>query len=125
MSIRVKTKRLPKKGVGSDADDRVHASSGNVFADLRLPRADQRLAKAELARQIGGLIKAAGLSQKQAAARLGVDQPKISALLRGQLRQFSTERLMRFLLALDRDVIIMIRDAADMGRPSVRVLVEA
>lgn len=107
------------------AIERVYPSSGNVFADLGLANPDERLAKAELANTICNLIKSAGLTQKQAAARLGLDQPKVSALLRGKLKDFSTDRLMRFVTALDRDVIITIRNPQDAANPSVRVLVGA
>ena len=79
-----------------------------MFADLGLPDAEGRLAKAELARRLCALIADAGLTQKQAAARLGVDQPKVSALMRGLLKDFSTERLVRFVTAMDRDVVISI-----------------
>ncbi|ETX05221.1 helix-turn-helix domain-containing protein [Candidatus Entotheonella palauensis] len=84
-------------------------SSGNVFADLDLPEPEEALAKAELARRIGGIIKRRRLSQAQAAEVLGLDQPKVSALLRGKLEGFSTDRLLRFLNALDRDVEIVIK----------------
>jgi predicted XRE-type DNA-binding protein len=73
-----------------------NAGSGNVFADLGLPDADDRFAKAELAHEIWALIRSARLTQAQAARRLGVDQPKVSALLRGRLKDFSIERLLRF-----------------------------
>jgi predicted XRE-type DNA-binding protein len=106
----------------NDAVERIYASSGNVFTDMGLPDAEERMAKAELAHQICLLIKAAGLSQTQAAKRLGVDQPKVSALMRGRLKEFSTDRLMRFITALDRDVVITIRDPEDATRPRVRVL---
>ncbi|HQY89338.1 MAG TPA: XRE family transcriptional regulator, partial [Tepidisphaeraceae bacterium] len=75
--------------------------------------------------QIRRLIESAELSQAAAAIRLGVDQPKISALLRGQLKGFSTERLMRFITALNRDVVITIRSAQDQKHPSVRVRMQA
>src|SRR3954453_18081963 len=84
----------------------VRASTGNVFADLGLPDAQGHMAKAELAHHLCGLIAGSGLSQAAAAARLGVDQPKVSALMRGRLKDFSTDRLMRFITAMDRDVII-------------------
>ena len=84
-------------------------SSGNVFADLGLPHAEDRLAKAELARKIGEILTERRLSQGDAAALLGVDQPKISALVRGQLAGFSLERLMRFLNILGRDVQIVVK----------------
>lgn len=87
----------------------IYESSGNVFADLDLPEPEEALAKAELARGIGRIIKSRRLSQAQAAEVLGLDQPKVSALLRGKLSGFSTDRLLRFLNALDRDVEIVIK----------------
>lgn len=72
-------------------------SSGNVFADLGLPDSGELLAKAELARQINNIITSKKLTQTAAAALLGVDQPKISALSKGKLTGFSLERLFRFL----------------------------
>jgi predicted XRE-type DNA-binding protein len=98
--------------------------SGNVFADLGLPDAAERLAKAKLALQIATLIEGEGLNQTEAADRLGIDQPKVSNLLRGRLRGFSTDRLMAFLNALDRDVIITIRPARKNHQAAVRVLAE-
>ena len=89
--------------------DAVHESSGNVFADLDVPEPEEALAKAELARRIGSIIKRRRLSQARAAAVLGIDQPKVSALLRGKLAGISTDRLLRFLNALDRDVEIVIK----------------
>jgi predicted XRE-type DNA-binding protein len=77
-----------------------------VFADLGLPKPDELLAKAELAAKIIEEIERRRLTQSQAAAILGVDQPKISALKQGKLSGFSIERLMRFLLLLGRDVEI-------------------
>jgi len=87
----------------------VRESSGNVFADLGLPDAEERLAKAELAQKIGGILRQRRLTQVQAAAVLGIDQPKVSALLCGQLSRFSIEKLMQFLLLLGRDVSITIK----------------
>ena len=83
-------------------------SSGNVFADLDLPEAETALAKAEIARRINGIIQKRGLKQAEAAKLLGIDQAKVSALSRGRLSGFSTERLFRFLNALGRDVQIVI-----------------
>ena len=79
-------------------------SSGNVFADLNLPRADDLLAKAELAAKIIAEIQGQRMTQIQAAVVLGIDQPKVSALKQGKLSGFSIERLMRFLLLLGRDI---------------------
>ncbi len=89
----------------------VTPGSGNVFADLGLPSAEERLAKAALAVRIGQAIHSQRLTQAQAARRLSVDQPKISRLLRGQLSGFSTERLLHFLTILGRDIDIVISPA--------------
>lgn len=82
--------------------------SGNVFADLGLPHAEEHLAKAELASCIAAVIRARGLTQAEAAALLGVDQPTV---LRGYLTNISAERLMHFLTRLGRDVEIVVRKA--------------
>jgi predicted XRE-type DNA-binding protein len=84
-------------------------SSGNVFADLGLPNPEDRLAKAELARRISVIITERRLTQLEAAAVLGIDQPKVSALVRGRLGGFSLERLLRFLNVLGRDVEIVVK----------------
>jgi predicted XRE-type DNA-binding protein len=97
-------------------------SSGNVFADLRLPEADDLLAKAELTARIIAEIRRRRLTQAQAAAVLGIDQPKISALKQGKLAGFSIERLMRFLLLLGRDVEISVRKKPE-SRPAARLRV--
>jgi predicted XRE-type DNA-binding protein len=91
------------------------ASSGNVFADLNLPQADDLLAKAELAAKIIAEIQRRRLTQSQAAAILGIDQPKVSALKQGKLSGFSIERLMRLLLILGRDIEITVRGRSKSG----------
>lgn len=91
---------------------RVQVSSGNVFADLNLENADELLVKAELARQISNIITQQKITQAQAAEILGVDQPKISALMNGKLAGFSTARLFRFLNALGQDVEIVVKPKA-------------
>lgn len=93
-------------------------SSGNVFADLGIENPEEALAKSELARQIAKLIKKKKLTQKRAAEILGIDQPKISALICGRLRSFSLERLIRFLNELGQDVSIMISPAKSTERGS-------
>lgn len=85
-------------------------SSGNVFADLGLPDAEEALTKAELAIAAASIIEERGLTQKQAAEILGIAQPKVSALLRGQLTGFSMERLLRFLNALGHNVRIIVEE---------------
>lgn len=84
-------------------------STGNVFADLGLPEPDEALAKAELAQKIVAIIHERRLTQTDAAAILGIDQPKVSTLMRGRLSGFSIERLLRFLLLLGRDVEINVK----------------
>ncbi len=87
----------------------VHVSSGNIFADLGLPNPEERLVKAELARKISVTIDCLKLTQAQAAEILGIDQPKVSALIRGRLAGFSTYRLLGFLKALGNDVEIIVK----------------
>jgi predicted XRE-type DNA-binding protein len=99
----------------------VTESSGNVFADLGVAEPEQSLAKAELARRIATIIRARHLSQRKAAEVLGVDQPKISALLHGRLSGFSADRLLRFLNALGQDVEIRVRPKA-ASKPRIQVV---
>ena len=100
-------------------------SSGNVFEDLRVDEPAEALAKSELAVLIARALRARGLTQTAAARLLGIDQPKISELMRGRLTRFSTERLMTFLTRLGRDVEIVVREPrpgaeAQSGRIHVR-----
>jgi predicted XRE-type DNA-binding protein len=97
----------PEEASMSD-DLSVHDSSGNVFEDMGMPDAAERLAKAELARVVRREIRERGLTQAQAAEILGVKQPDVSDLVRGKLGRFSMERLERFLNALDLDVRIQV-----------------
>lgn len=86
----------------------VHESSGNVFSDLDLPDAEERLAKAMISRLIARTIDGRGLTQVQAAELLGTTQPKISDVVRGQLAGFSMDRLFRFLTALGMNVHVEV-----------------
>ncbi len=86
----------------------VEESSGNVFEDLGFKDPDEVLAKAKLAIAIKNTIKARKLSQIQAARLMGVDQPKVSKIVCGNLTEFSTDRLMSYLLHLGHDVDIVI-----------------
>ncbi|MBV8753875.1 MAG: XRE family transcriptional regulator [Hyphomicrobiales bacterium] len=85
------------------------AASDNVFADIGLPNAQQHLVKAQLVHKIDGLIEESGLKQVSAAKLFGVKQPDVSKMLRGNFRQFSVERLMKFLVALGQDVEIVVK----------------
>ncbi|HEX8829548.1 MAG TPA: helix-turn-helix transcriptional regulator [Longimicrobium sp.] len=86
----------------------VHDSTGNVFADMGMRDAEERLAKAELARAIRKILESRGLKQAEAAGLLGITQPDVSDLVRGKLARFSMERLQRFLNALDMDIRIQV-----------------
>ncbi len=88
---------------------KITKSSGNVFEDLGIPEPDKYLAKASLAFQINSIIEGKGLKQSEAGEILGIDQPKVSALSRGLLDDFSIERLIDFLNKLDRDVEIVVK----------------
>jgi predicted XRE-type DNA-binding protein len=83
--------------------------SGNVLKDLGLPNAEEHLVKAQLVFKIDGIRKQRGLRQIEMAGLLGIRQPDVSKMLRGQFRQFSVERLLRFLVALDQDVEIVVK----------------
>ena len=91
-------------------------SSGNVFADIGLPDATDHLVKAKLVFKIDMLMQQRGLKQSEAAALLGVRQPDISKMLHGDFRQFSVERLMRFLVALGQDVEIVVKPHTSSSR---------
>ncbi|HZT43355.1 MAG TPA: helix-turn-helix transcriptional regulator [Chthonomonadaceae bacterium] len=84
--------------------------SQNVFADIGMPNPDTEFIKAQIVYQISQLIQAKGLTQREIAEQLGIDQPKVSALLRGQWEGYSIERLIRFVNRLHRDVTIVIGD---------------
>jgi predicted XRE-type DNA-binding protein len=97
-------------------------SSGNVFADLGFPNAEQELVKAKLTVAIHELLKQRGLTQTEAADLLGTTQPQVSALMRCRAGNFSIERLLRFLNALDQDVEITLRPK-DKRRSTAQVSV--
>ena len=88
----------------------VEYGTENIFADLGFAHPEEHLAKAKLAVQIIAIIRHRGLSQTAAAEILDIDQPKVSALMRGQLKNFSLDRLCRFLNHLDKDVDIVVKD---------------
>jgi predicted XRE-type DNA-binding protein len=81
----------------------------NVFKDIGVRNADEHFVKAQLVFKIDTIMKKRRLKQVEAADLLGVRQPDVSKMLRGEFRQFSVERLLRFLVALDQDVEIVIK----------------
>jgi predicted XRE-type DNA-binding protein len=97
------------------AADQVIRSSGNVFADLGLPDAAELHTKARLCAALNRIVKCQRLNQAEVATALGINQPKVSALLHYKLEGFSVERLMHFLVALGQDVEILVK-----ARPSSR-----
>lgn len=99
----------------------VKASSGNVFADLGLPAAEEKQTKVQLAVALNQIIGKRRLSQSAAAQALGVNQPKISALTNYRLEGFSVERLMNFMNALGHDVEIVIRRPRSRKAPGIHV----
>lgn len=113
---------MPATKVKTKNDVTIRRSSGNVFADLRLPNAEERQTKLKLAVALNRVIDRAGLSQTEAAKQLGVNQPKVSALRNYKLEGFSVERLIGFVTALNCDVDIVIRSkslSSHSGRVSV------
>jgi predicted XRE-type DNA-binding protein len=104
----------------------VTPSSGNVFADLKLPNAEELQTKVRLAASINAILTRRRLTQVAAARVLGVNQPKVSALKGYKLEGFSVERLMHFVTALEHDVVIEIRPHAKAkGAARIQVVVAA
>lgn len=104
----------------------VTPSSGNVFADIGVADPEEALAKAQLASRIREVVRRSRLTQAAAAAVMGIDQPKVSALLNGRLTNFSSERLMRLLTRLGQDVEIVVRTKPRRRqRGRIRVVEEA
>lgn len=87
-------------------------SSGNVYTDLGFSNSDEMLAKARIVAQISRILQARKLTQAKAGELLGIDQPKVSALLRGHFQGYSQERLIGFLTKLGMDVEIVVRPKA-------------
>ena len=100
---------MAKRAAKSPKPEQIVRGSGNVFADLGCPDAEERQTKLRLALALNTILDERKLNQADAAARLGVNQPKVSALRNYKLEGFSVERLMTLLTALDRDVEIVIR----------------
>jgi predicted XRE-type DNA-binding protein len=90
----------------------VYEGSGNVFADLGLPNPEERLLS-----ELHRLIKARGLTQVKAAKLVGIHQPDLSLLLRGDFDDYSVERLMKMLTAFEQDIEIVMRPHGKAGKP--------
>ena len=98
-------------------------SSRNVFTDLTLPDAQERMLKAQLAARIAELIGRKGWTQARAAEVIGLDQPKVSHLLRGRLSGFSAERLLAVLNRLGHSVEVRISaEESAPGKARTRIM---
>lgn len=95
--------------MNNDPDERVEEGSSNVFADLGFPDPRTHLLKAQLVTRIRQRMEAEGLTDIEAAKRLGIEQTVLSRVLDGRFRDCSVERLLRFLAALGCDIEIVVR----------------
>lgn len=91
----------------------IEMGSGNVFADLGLPNADKLKVKSALVIEISKAVRNLGLTQDEAARRMGVTQPKVSAMLRGDFANLSERKLMDCLNRLGYDIEINVRPTAE------------
>jgi predicted XRE-type DNA-binding protein len=99
-----------------DLDDTsVTVGSGNVFADIGVTDPELALAKSQLASRIAFVIRARGWTQKRAAKEMGVDQPKVSAIVRGRLSNFTVDRLLHLLGRLGEAVEFRFRNGQTDG----------
>ena len=102
----------------------VESGSGNVFADLDFPDADAHIVKAELVNRIDVIVRPRGITQAETGRLLGLSQPDVSRLLRGDFREYSLERLFRLLIALGRDIDIVIRQPRSATDEKLRIAAE-
>lgn len=103
----------------------IERSSGNVWADVGRPDAEEAFARSLLMMHITDIIRAQALTQVAAAELLGTNQPTVSDLMRGKLSKFSLERLIAFLKVLDHDVEIVVRPRPAKSDRQARLTVAA
>src|ERR1700730_6019430 len=101
--------KMAKKKQNPTEEIECEISSGNIFADLGIENPEEELTKAKLVWEIEQIIKKNKLTQAEAAKVMGINQPKVSALIRRKLDGFSVERLIHFLNSLGQDVDIVVR----------------
>jgi len=91
----------------------VTKGSGNIFRDLGFSeeRSAELILKSSLLQALQETIRGRGWKQVETAARLGIDQAKVSKLLAGQMAGFSVERLVHYLSLLGQDVEVTVRRA--------------
>ncbi|MDE0254216.1 MAG: helix-turn-helix transcriptional regulator [Rhodospirillaceae bacterium] len=124
MKIRFIDEAGPRTDAMESDDTAVERGSGNVFADLGFPDADAHLVKAELVSRIDDIVRQRGITQTEAARLLGLSQPDVSRLLRGDFREYSLERLFRLLTTLGRDIEIVVRQPHSAGGGRLRIAAE-
>jgi predicted XRE-type DNA-binding protein len=95
---------------------KVEAGSGNIFADLGLPDADTHFLKAQIVSEIYRLTNERKLTQARAGKLMGISQPEVSRMFKGNFREYSIDRLMRFLTSFDRDVEIVVKPRGKRGK---------
>jgi predicted XRE-type DNA-binding protein len=95
---------------------KVDVGSGNIFADLGLPDAETHFLKAQIVSEIYRLTNERKLTQAQAGKLIGVSQPEVSRMFKGNFREYSIERLMGFLTSFDRDVEIVVKPHKRTGK---------
>jgi predicted XRE-type DNA-binding protein len=95
---------------------RIEKGSDNIFADLGLPDAETHFLKAQIVSEIYRLTKQRKLTQARAGKRMGISQPEVSRMFKGNFREYSVDRLMEFLTAFDRDVEIVVKPHKKAGR---------
>lgn len=91
----------------------VHASNPNIFAELGLPDADTHFLKAQIVAELYRLVGEQKLTQAKAGTLMGISQPEVSRLFKGNFREYSVERLMAFLTAFNQDVEIVTRPRSE------------
>lgn len=99
----------------SRAKTKIHSSSGNVFADLNLQDANTHMLKAQIVAELYRLAKERKLTQARAGEALGISQPEVSRMFKGDFREYSIERLIRFLTAFNQDVVISVEPRSTSG----------
>ncbi len=95
---------------------KIEEGSGNIFADLGLPDADNHFLKAQIVSEIYRLATDRKLTQANAGKLMGISQPEVSRMFKGSFREYSIDRLMGFLTSFDRDVEIVVKPHKKAGK---------
>lgn len=88
---------------------RIESGTGNIFSDLGLPDAGTHFLKAQIVSEIYRLANERKLTQAQAGKRMGISQPEVSRMFKGNFREYAVDRLMGFLTTFDRDIEIVVK----------------